>query len=741
MIVCVLFAGSSQAHSLLDDDELDASGKDALRLLVLYSNERTLPANQDIQQGLWTSLQQSMDLNEIELIEEYLEIHKLARADEQAKVSGYLKLRYSNMEPDIIVVVGPRSIEILRKLLSKVFPDRPLLFAGLWEGQLTDEEVKLWSGGIFYELSVSRVLDLVTRLLPDCQELVLVGGGANFDQFVLPKIRQEIAARVPWGIREIANRSPEEIARELRQLGPRTAVLFTTYFRDDQGHSCVPVKILEQIATEASAPIFAFFDSLFGVGPLGVVASPFEEQGRQIGGIVKRLAAGESIEAIGVQTVPATRLMIDGRYMERYGLDMDQLPSEAEVFFQTPSLFDEHPIFVLLGSAIILIQASLITALLWARHQKQQAEDQAVEMERYFMAVFMGSPNPKAVMRVRERVFKDINPAFEEFFCITREEAVGRSARELGILPVDYDVAFYEDFLKAGRRLVGYELKVQLPSGDLRHVEVFSSQVEVAGEALYLIVVLDASDRIQAQKLRNNLARDNRVAQLGQISVSIAHEINQPLGSILSNAEAALMHLDAQDASNEELREILSEIKSEDRRAAGVVEKIRAMLEGHSEVKAPVVMDEVITEAGRMVKGEARRRGVDLRLPSQDLPSGVILGERVMLVQVLLNLIFNAMDAVEMFPASQRVVTIDRTISLEARELCLSVSDHGPGIPPSEIGELFEFYYSTKQKGMGLGLAISRYIIEDHKGRISVENLEAGGACFYIRLPLIPNDA
>ncbi|MGZ0707445.1 ATP-binding protein [Coraliomargarita sp. W4R53] len=694
-----------------------------------------------MQQGLWASLQESIDLEEIELFEEYLEIHQLESAGEQARVSEYLKLRYYGMEPDAVVVVGPRAIEILRNLLSNAFPERPLLFAGLWEGQLTAEELSLWSGGVFYELSVSRLLDLVTRILPDHQQLVLVGGGAPIDQLVRREVWQAIAAHVPWNIREIANHSPEEIARELSQLDPGSVILFTTYFQDDQGRSYIPNEVLEQIAAEASAPIFAFFDSLFGVGPLGIVASPFESQGRKMGAIVKRLAAGESIEGIGVQTVPATRLMIDGRVMERYGLDVDQLPPEAELFYESSSLIKEHSFFVLMGAAVLLLQTSLILTLLWARRQKRKAEIQVAEIERYFSTVFMGSPNPKAVFRVGDRVIQDINPAYEEFFAITREEAIGRTAAELGIFPVDHDPDFLEDFLQAGRSHIGYILKVQIGSGALRHIELFSSIVEVGGESLYLMVALDVSDRIQAEKLRNNLARDNRVAQLGQISASIAHEINQPLGSILSNAEVALMHLDEMDAPNEELREILSDIKMEDRRAARIVEKIRAMLGGRTEIKAPVPLHEVIAEAGKMVMGEARRRSVRMRLPTSDSPDDIVMGERVLLVQVLLNLIFNAMDAVESLPVSRRVVSIDCHVFSSKGELCLTVADQGPGISPDQVDELFDFYYSTKTKGMGLGLAISKYIIEEHKGRISVQNLESGGACFYIHLPLKPNDS
>ncbi|WP_308984412.1 ATP-binding protein [Thalassobacterium sedimentorum] len=695
----------------------------------------------DLQRGLWWSLQESIDAHQIELYEEYLDIHRLPQGSEKSNMAPYLKRRYWGFEPDVIVAVGPQSIDFSRELLSGIFPDSPLIFAGLWEGQLTAEEVTQWSGGVFYELSVPKVLELVMGLLPDTQEIVLVGGSASFDQELLQAIRLELEDLVPWHVGEITDASPVEIEQAIQQLAEGAVVLFTTYFMDYEGNAFIPRRVLERIAKESPVPIFGFFDTMLGAGAVGVVSASTVEHGRKLGKLVLRMVAGESAEEIGVLTVPATEVLIDDRGMQRYDLDVESLPAEAKVFYGAPGLLEAHPVFVFLGSTVVLIQTSLILALLWARREKQKAESQAVEMERYFSTVFRESPNPKAVLRVSDCVFQDINPAYEEFFGIKREDAIGRTAEEVGIRALDQDPQFLEDFFKAGRRHRGHELKVQIASGDVRSVELFCSTVEIGGVSLYLIVALDVSDRIQAEKLRHNLARDNRIAQLGQISASIAHEINQPLGSILSNAESALMHLDALNVPNQELREILAEIKSEDRRATRVVENIRAMLGGYSESKAPVNLLQVIDEAGCMVQGEARRRGIDLCLPPSDICLCTVVGERVLLVQVLLNLIFNAMDAVESLPASQRLVVVDCDAITDSNQICVSVSDYGRGIPPNEIAELFEFYYSTKKKGMGLGLAISRYIIEDHRGRISVGNLKEGGACFKIWLPSKPNDA
>jgi C4-dicarboxylate-specific signal transduction histidine kinase len=196
------------------------------------------------------------------------------------------------------------------------------------------------------------------------------------------------------------------------------------------------------------------------------------------------------------------------------------------------------------------------------------------------------------------------------------------------------------------------------------------------------------------------------------------------------------MLLENGEGSSNEVREILTDIKSENRRATGIVRQVRSMLGDVHTSGGPIAVGELLGDVSRSAAPEAARRSVDLVLPDSGSAEGFLLGDRVLLTQVFLNLIFNAMDAVAEVPLSRRIVTLGYEILPEERMIEFSVTDRGSGIEPSERESIFEFFHTTKEEGLGIGLAISRAIVTDHSGSLSVENPDEGGARFRVKLPL-----
>ena len=732
MFVCGFWVSGESAGA--DEDQPSKP----LRVLVLFSNQRTLPANQEMQRGIWSSLEPLINSHRIELFEEYLEFHRLPVADENPPMVSFLKKRYKEMVPDVIVLIGTQALDFSEKWMSSIFPDAKKVFAGVLEDQARLFGERYPSAGVVYELAVQPLLEKVEAMMPEVHSVVLVAGAAKFDREVVEIVKDQLEDKGSWEISEIVGEMPESAADKLSDLPSGTVVVFTSYFQNTEGVTYIPRKVLKQLSEKSSAPIFALYDTMLGSGATGIGASPFIDQGREAGELIQRIVAGESPREIGTIVDDDLKFRFDAREMRRYGLDPKLAPEGVEIFYEYPGLIESHPYAFFFGTMTILVQSLLICSLLWTRYQKQKAENQAHEMERYFATVFEQNPNPMAVIRVSDGTLQDINPAWEKLYELTREAVLGRTPLDVGILSRDTDAGLYQDFVKNGKVLSGYEREVRTGSGEMRNVAFYSNTVEVGGNRVRILTTVDASDRIEAEKLRNSLSRGNRVAQLGQVSAWIAHEINQPLGSILSNAESGLLLLEqkAEQARDTELQEILSDIKKEDRRATKVVEHIRTMLGNHSTAKSPLVVSEIFDDVFRMASPEAKRRVVDLRYPSGGIPKVSVLGDRVLLVQVLLNLVFNAMDAVGGVPMSKRIVSLACEASLEDGWVDLIVCDRGPGIPPDQLSSVFEFFYSTKEDGMGLGLAISRFIVEDHRGEITVRNMDGSGARFQIRLLL-----
>lgn len=302
-----------------------------------------------------------------------------------------------------------------------------------------------------------------------------------------------------------------------------------------------------------------------------------------------------------------------------------------------------------------------------------------------------------------------------------------------------------EVFVKTVARAVedggGYEtdLRIVLPDGQLRYV-VSRGRVEFNGAGKPVLVrdvSIDITARKQAEaealQQRTELAHLSRVTMLGELSSSLAHELNQPLGAILRNTEAAELFLEDPSPDLEELRAILADIRSDDQRAGAVIERMRSLLKKREVEHNLLDLNVLVSEVVGLVQPDAGSRKVQLAVEAVSaIP--LVRGDRVQLQQVLLNVLLNAMDAVSECAPDRRRVTVRVRPAGDMVEV--TVSDTGQGIPPDKFARLFDPFFTTKANGMGMGLPISRRIMEVHLGSIRAENGTASGAIFHFTLPV-----
>jgi signal transduction histidine kinase len=237
----------------------------------------------------------------------------------------------------------------------------------------------------------------------------------------------------------------------------------------------------------------------------------------------------------------------------------------------------------------------------------------------------------------------------------------------------------------------------------------------------------------QAQARLSEMAHMNRRVAMGGLAASIAHELNQPLGAIYNNAGAARMLIKADPPKLEEITEILEDIQLDDKRASDVISRIRKMLSKANIEMGDLDLNEAIGEAMKMLAADAAARGMSLKTElAPGLPK--VHADRVQIQQVILNLAINAMEAMHDQPEATRVLVV-RSARADDKSAEVSVADSGVGIPTEILSRIFNPFVTSKPSGMGLGLSISRTIVEAHGGRIRAENLPAGGAAFHFTVP------
>ena len=239
----------------------------------------------------------------------------------------------------------------------------------------------------------------------------------------------------------------------------------------------------------------------------------------------------------------------------------------------------------------------------------------------------------------------------------------------------------------------------------------------------------------ELEERHRELAHAGRVSALGQLSSALAHEINQPLGAILRNTEAAELFLKQKPPDLEEVRAILVDIRNDEQRAASVIERMRSLLKRREMQFESLAVDELIEEVMPLLQAELQVRHIMLQI---DVPSVLpkVRGDRVHLQQVILNLLLNSMDAFDENSNEEDQIVI-RASKPEDGMVELAVIDHGSGILPEQLPRLFEPFFTTKTNGTGIGLAISKTIIEMHGGHITAENNSQGGATVRVRLKAV----
>jgi signal transduction histidine kinase len=230
------------------------------------------------------------------------------------------------------------------------------------------------------------------------------------------------------------------------------------------------------------------------------------------------------------------------------------------------------------------------------------------------------------------------------------------------------------------------------------------------------------------------VAHLDRLAAAGQMTASLAHELNQPLGAILRNAEAARMVLSSAAPALDEVRDIVDDIRKDDRRASELIRRLRSLLQKHELEMLPLDINDLVMETVAIMTADARSRDVNVEIDLSNTGATVV-GDKVHLQQTLLNLLINGIEAAASMPPDRRRLTV-RTVR-DRSWVQVAVCDTGPGIPAEVAPRMFEAFYSTKGegRGMGMGLSIANSIVETHGGRIAAANNPEGGATVHFSLP------
>jgi PAS domain S-box-containing protein len=674
----------------------------------------------------------------VEIDAEFLDLVRNADEAHSLQVATYIRDKYAKHLPDLVITLGSNALPFVVKYRD-MLPGVPVVFASISPQTYAELQPPPDMTGIITGFDLAKTLTLAERLQPEARRLFVIAGSGETDRRWQSIARKTIEQRgSKFETTFLFERLYSELASELSKVPNDAIVILLSVFADAEGKTFVPAQVAADLSALSPAPIYGPYDTFIGKGIVGGFVETFESIGAAAAEMAIEIMGGADPATLPPRTNPAQHYRVDYRAMQRWNLKEKNLPPDTVVLFNRPTIWDQYRGTVLAALFVLGLQTAVLGALLIQRRRRQRAEDLLKESEER-MTFAAAAANIALWQFDRDTDELWVTEHGRALFGLSRDAPLTRKAFLAAVHPDDLKTASrsLRTAFKAERSTAN-DVRIVLPSGMMRWIRIRArSYAESNGEPKQLGgIFVDITDQKAAETetalQRVEIEHLMRVSVLGELSGSIAHEVNQPLTAILSNAQAALHLLRQNSPDLAEIRDALEDIVHEDNRAGEVIHRLRGLLRKGERKVESININDLVTSTVRLLHSELIGRDISLRL---DLGHGPFLarGDSVQLQQVMLNLVMNAMDAMASTPAAHRGILI----STRAKDgiVDVLVKDRGDGINSKENGRLFEPFYTTKAHGLGLGLALCSTIIKAHQGNLTLVNGDGGGAVATFSLP------
>jgi len=710
-------------------------------ILILHSFGRIGPAIVQWDNGLRSALGEQSEFK-ITINIEHLDLSRFNNPDYMKMMAEIFRYKYFDHKPDLIFTVYEPSFNFVIKYGQEAFPNVPVVFGGIEELSIDKSKLPSNITGVFQGAnSFGETLDLVLKLHPETKHIEVVSGSGYMELSWLEpakKVFDDYKEKLEF--KYLTGKPINEIELELANLQPNSIVLYFPVLEDEVGKSYVPVEVLSQISKISSAPIYTFWDILLGSGAVGGYMNNFRQQALTAADMGLQILNGTQPSEIIASPQENLKFIFDWRQLKRWSISEKKLPPGSEIKFREYTFLEENLGKIIFIALLIVAQSLIITYLLIQRRLRRQSQIKLMETERKYRTVADFTYDWEYWLN-SEGKMEYVSPSCKRISGYDTEAFMDNpSLIKSIVIPEDIQIWGNHYCNNPNKKISeGIQFRIRRKDGEIRWLE-HSCQPIIDSMGNYFGIRASNRDiterekyKSETNKLQSELAHMERVVTVSTLTYALAHEINQPLSSIRSYAQAALRFMDKGNLEDENIRKALLGIVDDNKRATSVVDHLRNLVKKEGEQIETVNINSLITNVLEIVNSELVLRNSSLKL-NLDPGISTVKADPIQIQQVILNLITNALDAMEDHSTENSIITLT-TEQSQTEGILITVSDTGSGIPEDELEEIFNPFQSSKSWGLGLGLAICKSIIEAHGGKIWAENKPGDGAFFSIYLP------
>jgi C4-dicarboxylate-specific signal transduction histidine kinase len=775
-----------------------AAGAESMRVLMVHSFGSTAPPFTTHSTAFETTLTKELG-KRVDLDEVSLDMARYAQPDMEEPFAQFLGKRLEKWHPDLVVPIGSPAGRFVAKYRQRLFPRTPVIYTGMDRRTLPSGTLEN-ATFVGEDFKLDRLVEDILELKPDITNIVVILGASPLERYWATVFRQSFArftnrVTFTW----VNDLTFDQMLELAANLPPRSFLLLGLLLRDAAGVTLNEDEALQRLRAVSNAPINGLYQHQLGLGIVGGRLYQAERQGEESARIAIRILRGEPVTSFPPLIVGTQAPRYDWRELQRWKIDERRLPPDRTILFRRDSPWLLYRHYIIAGATLLAVQAALIIGLLVNRTQRHRAQRALSERLRFEtllseLSATLLSHRTSDIDRELKRMLQRVAEELDFDRAILSEWKKGQKGAQathgwtrpgVGAAPQTFEPESYpwiaarlargepvhlphldalpaeagidrRSFQRAGvRSLIAVPLIVQetivgaLGFSNLHRARVWPAEVlprlQLLADVFANALARQRADRAvrhsdelrrqaenDAQRKREELAHALRVTTVAELTASLAHEVTQPLTAVIVNARAGHRLLEAQ--SGGELQEILEDIRRDAARAGDVVERLRALLRKGEPERKLLDINDLVTGVTTLLRHDLERAQVSLRLTlGEALPQ--VLGDPVQLQQVILNLLLNACDAMSIVQNGSR--TLDVATYHDGRGfVVVTVRDSGVGVSESELTAIFEPFVTTKSQGLGMGLAISRSIIEAHTGRIWATRNDDRGLTLHIELPV-----